>query len=154
PNATSLVMTPMGPPMVTAVPSVAYRTVAVPNSGLAMLHQRAQADPVDTKPGGYSEFGMCPGVGIVHDAITVITPGTAPTIPPPLGMIALAVDLAVSSDGSQVAIASASGLGPNVATYPLPMPSVQPGEPAPCLLPSGPPVPGQAVAVAYDGQNR
>jgi hypothetical protein len=149
-------MTPSG--MTTAVPSVAYRTVSLPGGGLAMLHQRAQAEAVSTMPGGYTDFGMCPGVGIVHDAVTLITPGTAPSVAAPLMQVTLAVDLAVSADGSQVAVAVPTGQGGlNVATYPMAALQVPPNGPSPpCAPPPGGAwvAPGQVIAVAFDGQGR
>ncbi len=138
-----------GPGTTTAAPSVAYRTVALPGGGLAMLHQRAQQEPVSTQPGGYgSGGGMCPGAGIVESAVTIIQPGTAPAIAPPLGMITLAVDLAVSPDGSQIAVAAPGTTnGPNVPTY---TPSAVQA-PGPCLLPtSGQGGTNPVIAVAYD----
>lgn len=147
----------MSPPngITTAVPSVAYRTVPVPGGGLLMLHQRAQADAVSTMPGGYSDFGMCGGGGIVHDAMTLITPGTAPPIAAPLMQVMLAVDVAVSPDGSEVALAMPGSklLGISVGT--LPMSSLQ--APQSCALPlttSQGLSAGQAIAVAFDGQGR
>jgi hypothetical protein len=139
----------------TASPSVAYRTVGLPGGGLAMLHQRAQEEAVATQPGGYAGFGMCPGVGIVHDTITLITPGAVPAVSAPLAMVSVAVDLAVSGDGSQAAVAMPSGLGPSVGVFPLPLPTFPPGAPAPCLPPSNIMMPnGQAIAVAFNGENQ
>src|SRR5262249_19650971 len=157
PSATSPSMSsPNG--ITTAVPAVAYRTVSLPGGGLLMLHQRAQEEDVSTMPGGYSDFGMCGGAGIVHDAITLITPGTAPAIAGPLTMVTLAVDVAVSPDGSQVAIAiprtQVSGF--NVVTYPMSfLQTPLGGGPSPCFFPDGQFFgTGQAIAVAFDGQSR
>jgi len=133
----------------TAAPAVAYRTVALPGGGLAMLHQRGQQEAVSTQPGGYTSGGACPGVGIVQDAVTIIQPGTAPAISPPLGMTTLAVDLAVSPDGTQIAIAAPGTTnGPNVSTYFV---SAVQGSGS-CALPSGPSTHGSVIAVAFDPQ--
>ncbi len=134
----------------TAAPAVAYRTVALPGGGLAMLHQRGQQQPVSTQPGGYGSTGPCPGVGIVQDAVTIIQPGTAPAISPPLGMATLAVDLAVSPDGTQIAIAAPGTTnGPNASMYSV---SVVQG-PGLCAFPSGPTsINGSVIAVAFDPQ--
>jgi hypothetical protein len=97
-------------------------------------------------------MGPCPGTGgVVEDAVTVVQPGTAPVAAAPLGMIALAVDLAVSPDGTQIAVASASSgqLGPfsSLAVYPM----QQVEQLGPCVLPSMPMnLPGSATAVAFD----
>jgi hypothetical protein len=132
----------------TMVPSVAYRMVALPGGQLALLHQRAQQDPVSIMPGGYASSVPC--TGIVHDTLTIVAPGVAPIAGPPLGMMVLAVDVAASPDGSQLTVASPSSVtGPPVGTYSTA--SVQqPG--APCALPATPSIAGgQVIAVAYDG---
>jgi hypothetical protein len=154
PVATAPAMAPSG--MSSAVPSVAYRTVALPGGGIVMLHQRAQAEAVSTMPGGYTGFVMCPGTGIVHDTVTTITPGSDPQVATPLMMITVAVDLAVSPDGTQIAIASPSSQGSNLSVMPLPLPEAPPGAIAPPCVPpnSMPPGPGDTIAVAFDGQGR
>jgi cytochrome c553 len=153
-----------------AVPSVAYRTVALPGGGVAMLHQRALDAEVDTKPGGYAG-GMCPGGGVVQDAVTVVQPGSTPTVAPTLMMTSVAVDLAVSPDGTQIGVASASlDGGSGVRTYSLSSvtapagvpPPAPPGPGVPTPVPGGdceppgasPLAPGQVVAVAFDAAGR
>jgi mono/diheme cytochrome c family protein len=159
PNAVS--MAPMGP--TTAQPGVAYRTVALPGGGLAMLHQRSQLDPVATTPGAYGGFGMCPGVGVVHDTISFFLPGAQPMVAPPLAMMALAVDMAVSPQGDELAIVTPSNVGGfgsafNGSTYPvatLQQLSVPVGGQPGCMPPpSGVSSSGEAIAVAYDDLGR
>jgi len=153
--STAVNVAPMG--TTTNVPEVAYRTVALPGGGLAMLHQRAQQEAVDiTTQGGYAGNQMCPGVGIVQNTVSFITPGAVPAVGPPLGMLTLAVDMAISADGTQVAIAApGSEFGTTVGTYPT---SVLQAAAVPllgdCAMPSGQPLGGgeQVIAVAFDGQ--
>jgi cytochrome c553 len=138
---------PMG--ATTMAPAVAWRMVGLAGGGLLVLHQRGQVEEVSTQPGGYAG-GMCPGSGIVEDTLTIVKPGTTPVAGPPLGMVTLAVDVAASPDGSMVTVAApGSIMGMTVAGFSAPMLDM-PG--APCALPDGPSVPGQATAVAYDGQ--
>jgi mono/diheme cytochrome c family protein len=141
-----------GPTTSTVTPGVAYRTVGLPGGGLAMLHQRASDAPLAIMPGGYSDFGGCGGV--VDDTITMITPGTAPSVALPLATITVAVDLAVSADGSQLAVAAPSAQGPTVVVYLLAQ-LTQPG-PLSCVLPGNSTffTGGQSVAVAFDAQSR
>jgi hypothetical protein len=141
--------------MITAVPSVAYRTIALPDGRLAMLHQRAQAGSISTKPDGYTDLGMC-GAGVVHDAITLITPGAAPSVATPLSFISLAVDMAVSPDGSQIAFAPPVEDGTNLGVFDTATLEVPFGGTSPCSFPFafewfGI---GRTIAVAFDGQGR
>jgi hypothetical protein len=166
-----------------AVPSVAYRTVALPGGGVAMLHQRALDAEVDTTPGGYAG-GMCPGGGVVQDAVTVVQEGAAPTVAPTLMTTSLAVDIAVSPDGTQIAVVSQIAgssefgqiagtrtytLSALTSTTSIPLPVPPPGPTPPGPTPAGPPqsiggsclppatsitAPGQVVAVAFDAEGR
>jgi len=152
PSATS-----SGPGLTTtSVPEVAYRTVALPSGGVAMLHQRAQQEAVATTPGGYTG-GSCPGVGVVQNAVSFIQQGAAPAIAPALMMLSLAVDVAVSSDGTQVAVAATSSRGGS-AVYTYAVSDLQDALTnldVPCI----PPQPqlntgGQVIAVAFDPYNQ
>jgi hypothetical protein len=141
------------PGALTFSPAVAWRTVAMPGGGLAMLHQRGQEEAVSTQPGGYTQGGGCPGMGIVEDVVTIVHPGTTPPTALPLGMMAAAVDVAVTSDGTQVAVASpGNAVGSSVVVYPVSMFETSSGPP--CVLPPNGILTGQeATAVAFDGQN-
>jgi hypothetical protein len=138
-----------------ATPDVAWRAVAVPGGGIAVLHQRALDAAVSTDPGGYNHVDMpggpCPGVGIIQDVVTVVQPGNAPPIAPALADMALAVDVAVSADGTQVAVVSASPFNvfpSNVAVYAMSDVTSSTG----CCTASGPAtMRAQATAVAFDG---
>jgi mono/diheme cytochrome c family protein len=154
-------MASMMPPMPTTfTPDVAWKAVAMPGGGIAVLHQRAQEEPLETTPGGYDSMGPCPGVGVVNSVVTVVQPGTAPPVAPPLGMVPLAVDVAVSSDGMQIAVASAGvGDGPGVTPGPVTgvgvfqASTLVPGSPCavPGVLPAGPAQ--NTIAVAFDAQD-
>jgi mono/diheme cytochrome c family protein len=99
-------------------PSVAWRTIALPSGGAAMLHQRALISPLDMNspatPTYYAGFDC--NSTVVHGAVTTMRPvgedGT-PTgeTPKPgvggIGVAALPVDIALSPDGSRAAIAAA-----------------------------------------------
>ncbi|WP_437982073.1 cytochrome-c peroxidase [Sorangium sp. So ce117] len=93
-------------------PSVAWRMVALPGGGAAMVHQRALTSPVVLAPTGYYEAAACDG-GILHGAVSVLPPASAapgdgaelPT--PALWQIALPVDIAVAPDGKRAAVVGA-----------------------------------------------
>lgn len=94
-----------------AVPHVAWRTWATPGGGIAMLHQMASTQPVPVDPEPDSPEGSAPygggggdcKLGIVHTAITTITPMGIKTTS--LLDSNLTVDAAFSPDGYFVAMA-------------------------------------------------
>ena len=116
-------------------PAVAWRLIAVPAASpldtpaMAMVHQRAQPDPVSTQQGGYgrSNGGIGCMSSIVESTVTVfratnLAPTVAPLIPPEtrpgtsagpttaapvIPAAVLPVDLAVSSDGQTFAVVAA-----------------------------------------------
>jgi hypothetical protein len=92
-------------------PAVAWRAVAAPGGGIIILHQRGQNDAVViNQPGGYGGNGdpMDPcDNSIVHAAITRLGGAQPDTMPAPeLAGAVLAVDLAVSADGTHYAVAA------------------------------------------------
>ena len=146
-------------------PSVAWRMVPYSGSttsgdggitsrdGVVMLHQTGVTDTIDPASGGYAGIRGCGG--IVQPAISVLTPGgTSPPLAGGLGSLSLVVDVAVSPDGTKIAVASAG----NADT---------PGQPTLVegsvtrmtqsgMVPCSPPLnnvpnapPGQVVSVAY-----
>lgn len=136
-------------------PTVAWRMRPLPGGrGAVVAHQRAVVDPVPLSPPGsappaYYATGPSTPPGIVHTVVSVIRPiddvGTDP--PPEMGgpvvpLSTLPVDIAVSPDGSQVALAAA-GAG-TVITLPLHAAETQ-GVVDASRTPAG----GQPVAVAY-----
>lgn len=86
-------------------PSVAWRALPAPGGGTLILHQRGTVDPVVPTAGGYG--GPSPCDAIVHHCITRIDRDGTPHSGPALASLVLAVDMAVSPDGTQVAVVSA-----------------------------------------------
>jgi YD repeat-containing protein len=84
-------------------PSVAWKMVPLRLGETLVLHQRGLADEVSETPGGYS--GQDCG-GIIESTVSRVGPLGDPTAAPTLPAGTLAVDLAVSPDGTQVAIVS------------------------------------------------
>jgi hypothetical protein len=87
-----------------AIPTVAWRTIALPDGRLVMSHQRQRRGQLHTSQGGYG--GDC-GEGPVEDAITVIPPGGAPQAVNPIVSGALPVDVAVNATGDTLAFVTA-----------------------------------------------
>jgi mono/diheme cytochrome c family protein len=88
--------------------AVAWRTVGLPDGGVAMLHQRAMTTPVEIEKGGGYTTGGCDG-SIVHGTVTsfpVYDDIAQQNAMPALPFTILPVDVAISKDG-QVAVASA-----------------------------------------------
>lgn len=119
-----------------------------------MLHQRAVTTRVQTTRGGYGGLGACQG-GIVHSAVTQLVQGRPSAVAPLLPSAALVVDLAVSRDGREFAVAVAGN------TYNRVLPTVYRGNLV-AYLGAGdcaagrllaPPQPrGQPVGVAFAGE--
>jgi hypothetical protein len=89
--------------------AVAWRAVAMPDGGVAMVHQRG-CDDVVQHGGGRGGYGSnnasCDA--ILHSAISLVAVDGTVTNGPALGGLPLPVDLAVSPDGAQMAIVSAA----------------------------------------------
>ena len=85
-------------------PAVAWRTMEMPMGGIAMLHQRGVDDQILPVVGGYGHGDTCNT--IVHPAITIEKPDGTIVTGPALAGLVVAVDMAISSDGSRVAIVS------------------------------------------------
>jgi mono/diheme cytochrome c family protein len=87
-------------------PSTAWRMRPSPGGGATLLHQRGVFGPIVAGPGGYgSTPGNCDE--IVQTALTPIKVGQAcPSTNPITGMV-LAIDFALSSDGSRTAVIAA-----------------------------------------------
>jgi hypothetical protein len=140
--------------------AVAWRMVPMGDSGALLLHQRGVDDPIVPAPGGYaSSKGGCDG--IVESTTTVVAPGATPTVSAPIGMLTLAVDVAISPDGQRMAIAAAGNSHMPLAPV-LEMPislvtqsadgCTSGGVPQMMGAPGSiaPPPPGQVVAVSYE----
>ena len=91
-------------------PSVAWRSMELPSGGVVMLHQRGLVDDVMPTAGGYGSSG---GLGngqcdaIVQTAVTIVQPGKDPQTGPAMAGMVVPADMAVSADGSRVAIIAA-----------------------------------------------
>ncbi len=93
---------------VPAVPSVAYRTIMLPDGSVVMTHQRARQSTLSTEPGGYGG-GMCPD-GPVENTTSIFPPGSDATGPArKLMMSQLPVDVAATPSGDRLAIVDAGG---------------------------------------------
>ncbi|MBC8132958.1 MAG: hypothetical protein H7X95_08265, partial [Deltaproteobacteria bacterium] len=86
-------------------PSVAWKTVAMPDGGAMMIHQRGMSGKVRQTPGGYG--GLSPCDTIVHTSVTRMRAGEKPSPGPAMPGFVLPVDVAVSGDGKQVAMIAA-----------------------------------------------
>lgn len=140
--------------------SVAWRTVARPNGGAVVVHQRGMDAPVVvSQPGGYNGGGGC-DTGIVQSTITEIpTENNAPGGPlqmPSFGNAALPnaalpVDVAVSPDGSQFVVVAAgtNTLIRNSFTSVVSTPDDPKPEPCDPGGGTGDTMPGQPTAVAF-----
>jgi hypothetical protein len=96
---------PLGGPPRNVSPAVAWRMVPYAGNagGVVMLHQMDVDDPIDASAGAYGGFKGC---GAIAEAgISVFTSGSAVSAPVSMEMVSLAVDIAVSPDGSRVGVA-------------------------------------------------
>lgn len=137
----------------TMKPAVAWRMQAFPGGGAAVVHQRADVDPVpietasaDSGRGAasspYGGSGASLGcTSIVQSAISVVQgDGTLATSDSLVGVI-LPVDLAVSADGSQLLVANAG-----VQDVSAPVSTTTSIHSGDTLVPGLPPHAGRAVA--------
>jgi hypothetical protein len=105
----------------TFTPSTAWRMRAQPGGGAVVLHQRGTTGIVTVGGRGRPVLGVDGGAGVgasgygssdpcgglVHPALTPITPGMSPPTTPPIPGMVLPVDFAISGDGSTVAVVAA-----------------------------------------------
>lgn len=97
------------------VPGVAWRTVAAPNGGVLMLHQRARKGTISTGAGGYG--GNTCSSSVVHAAITHLKPATTPIATQAITSAVLPVDLAMLwSENEAVMVAAGNN---NITTSEL-----------------------------------
>ncbi len=146
-------------------PFIAWRTLADPNGGVLMLHQRGSDGEVGIQSGGYGMgVNPCGGGAIVDVTITRVDPDDASQdsfgMPQtPLPSFAGPTDMSVSRDGNQLAIVNVG----NAWGEPGPLPRAKlmvvpigtgPVE-VPCMeQPPEAPVDGEPTAVAHDGKGR
>lgn len=104
---------PTRPPDInTAQSGVAWRMIKHPaQQGVYVAHQRARQAPIQISvPDSYGSSGSgvgCSG-GIIEGAVTPVNPDTpeSPVVTPPVPLMVGASDIALSADGSQIAVVS------------------------------------------------
>lgn len=85
----------------------AWRTLALPGGGVAMLHQRFLSDILrDDQPAAFQRSVLCKTSGVVHSSLSFLLGPPTPFTPAAIGGAVLPVDFAVAPDRSQVAIAA------------------------------------------------
>jgi len=97
-------------------PSVAWRALPAPGGGVVVLHQRGMVDPVRPSPGGYGGPNTCDT--IVHGCITRIDRDGSTRTGPALASLVLAIDMAFSPDGTQLAVVAAGNATNTDAAFP------------------------------------
>jgi mono/diheme cytochrome c family protein len=93
-------------------PGVAWRMVPRPDGSCFMLHELAQQATLGTFPGAYGG-NKSPCSSIVTSTVTVVAPDASDATPPamPFTGAVVAADVAVSPDGSQMAVVSIASAG-------------------------------------------
>jgi mono/diheme cytochrome c family protein len=152
--------------------AVAWRLLAGPGQTAMMLHQRGVDGEIGTTPSAYGG-GSC--AGVVEATVTAFEPGTtagALRTAGALGNAVVAVDMAVSPDGKQLAVVSAGNFADQQLIFYSTETTMKPAPERPCeggstVPPMGtmPPSPpddgmgdpieyrppnGQVIAVVYD----
>ena len=166
----------MAPSVSGSVPGVAWRAVASPSGGVAVVHQLSREGAVVPSPGGYGGGQGC-SPSIVTTAISVWRAGESSPSTISVPFATLPVDVAFSANGAYVAIAAAGngftphlggvvvmdvaggtvvdggadGAGPPPPPPPPPPPSDGGVD---CALPRFVTGPSQATSVAFDGAGR
>jgi hypothetical protein len=91
-----------------STPNVAWRTIDVPNAGVAMLHQRSRTDEIQVSAGGYGSSNC--GAGIVQSSVTSGLDRQVSATGDLLDMT-LAVDVAADQEGKLLAVVSPDNHG-------------------------------------------
>lgn len=135
-------------------PAVAWRTVAVSETEVAVVHERSNPNEISIGRAGYYQTSdPCAG-GIVHGTVSILDPSspaqTRASVALPL--LVGASDVAISPDGSTVAVASSGNSWPADGTrlpsvLVMPVDDLQSG--SPCELPGQEPVEGETTSVAF-----
>ena len=135
------------------LPNVAWRAVSLPSGGVLMLHQRSASSPVRVDPStgghGYGGTFRCP-TSLVQTSLTSFpAEGMSGVAPGPiLAEVALAVDLAVGTDGT-IFLTTAGSDAERVLAYPASAPlAATPGD---CQLPIAQGLGGDAIAPTPSG---
>jgi DNA-binding beta-propeller fold protein YncE/mono/diheme cytochrome c family protein len=145
--------------------AVAWRAVAMPDGAVAMVHQRGCDDVIQhggSQPGGYGS-GAASCDSIVHSTVSVVAADGSVMSGPAFSDLPLPVDLAVSPDGTKLAIISAANghhiRSTSLQVMPTSEVTASVGEGENCIAnsrsaclgcsPSVPSVSGEAIAVAF-----
>src|SRR5581483_6552515 len=88
-------------------PTLAWRAVALPGGGAAIVHQRAVDFDVSIGQGGWGESGAQCADGVVHAAVTAFAHGAVAQAPPAIPGAVLPVDVAVARSGASFAVLAA-----------------------------------------------
>ncbi len=159
---------PSGVPGVTgdglANPAVAHRLLPGPGQTAMMLHQRGVDSEIGTTPSAYGG-GSC--AGVVEATVTAFEPGTtagALRTAPALMDAVVAVDMAMSPDGKQLAVVSAGNFADRqLIFYNMETTMVPPTPDKPCVhggstptmgtMPPSPPDDGMGDPIEYRPPN-
>ncbi len=132
------------------LPNVAWKTLALPDGDLVMLHQRSVSSPIDVNPmtgGGYAGGAAAPdcATSVVQVSLTRFPPtGIEGLRPGPiLHGVALAVDMALLGDDRLVV---ASGGSNAETTHIFPLSAATSSSPTDCLASVASAQGGEAVA--------
>lgn len=141
--------------------SIAWRMVAAGDGRVVVAHQRANPGQISIGPGGYYTTVAPCATGIVHGTVSVLSnadgSGSSPQPNPALAHMVGQSDVAVSPDGSEIAVVSSGNswstnepLRVGLVTMPLREldafdPCEQPGEPL---------AQGEPTSVAYTAQGQ
>ena len=88
-------------------PLVAWRMAPVSDDTVLVLHQRAEATPLELdEPSAYGGGSVCPG--IVQSVVTMIGATGVQRVMPGVVSATLATDVALSPDGAQVALTAST----------------------------------------------
>lgn len=145
-------------------PTTAWRTLPRPGGGWVMLHQSASTDPVPgfEEPGdlspeidsnGYSG-GSDPCTAVVNPTLSATLGDGVVRSAGVFGMVALAIDVAISPDGNRFAVATPTQHDrrdqfDSVSVFQLPLAGLSEDPHVRCEPPVPQPLDDDAVAVAY-----
>jgi len=141
--------------------SIAWRMVATGDGRVVVAHQRANPGQISVGPGGYYTTVAPCATGIVHGTVSVLSNGadgdSTPQANPALAHMVGQSDVAVSPDGSQIAVVSsgnswATEAPLRVGLVVMPLDELDSFDP--CYQPGQPLAEGEPVSVAYTAQGR
>lgn len=145
--------------------SVAWRMVGVGDGRVAVAHQRANPGQISIGPGGYYTTVAPCATGIVHGSVSVLTntngtdtdTDTLPQANPAFAHMVGQSDVAVSPDGSEIAVVSSGNswstdITTNVRLVVMPLTQLDAFDP--CRQPGEPLAEGEPVSVAYTAEGQ